>query len=420
MENKTRYHHFTFVPTQLRDSRKQIEKKYKESDQHDAERVSSFRLPRLLELIRKTPLEEINTLAQTFKKIDVMVLLYQYPYPDESNETRRKVNQVLFARYSTAVGQFAWNLFQHDWEEVFLQDLLRRIYAVDGYAFMSVDWDDSTRAEIESALSSQSGISIGLVPLFSDGKWKTTELLNILKVKKESPLEEELMYQTLLNGLDKEHLVRRDGVEFIRQKLERYPMNQYKDLVKIYLDSRTHEEFEPLLIQQAVDRLYDPRERMADWEFLSERTLDEVKRWLIVNELKKFFEKDTNKRFDYWKIYLPYIDNVLQLKDKNDPKVVFIYFKKFVVVEFGNIGAAYFYHKEGFDKWILSRTKERVFRGRSTSTKESLLKDTAREKGGTPLYINKLGHHGYFDSWTKKFTRYMREYFDGYFDYSEG
>ena len=419
MENSTRYRHFTFVPTQLRDSRKQIEKEYEESGKGLSDRLAPLRLPRLLELIRKTSLEEINEWAETLKKVDVMVLLYQYPYPNESIDTRRKINQVLIARYSAAVGQFAWNLFQHDWKDVFLQDLLRRIYSVDGYAFMSIEWDGSIRTGVETALSSQSGISDGFIPLFTGGKRKTNELLNLIKVKKDSPLEEELVYQMLLKGLDKDHLIRRDGTEFIKQKLERYPINEYKSLLRVYLEARTHDGFDPVFVKQAVDRLYDPRERIADWEFLSESTLEEVKRWLIENELKEFFEKDNNRRFEYWKIYLPYIKNVIQLKDRNDPKVAFIYFNKFVVVEFGNIGAAYFYHKEGFDEWILSRTGTKEFRAKSTLTKEALLKDTTRVKGGIPLFINKLDHRGYFDSWAKKFTKYMREYFDGYFEYNE-
>ncbi|XEC95689.1 hypothetical protein AB6A23_03695 [Paenibacillus tarimensis] len=418
MDNDGYLYHYTFPPTKLRAAREVVEHRYGDVDKDNARRLAPYRLPKLLEFIRRTPTDELETWAVTLKKSDVMVLLYQYPYPDETQDTQRKVNIVLSKRFTSSMGRYLWGLFSHDYEHVYLQDLLRRVYPVDSYAFLNPGQD--TREALVAALSNRSGIAYGLIPFFTTSKKHSKELLKSLQIKEDCPIEHFLLFEMLLAGLQYDVFIRREGEASIQRKLEKYPLEHYQQLMKVYLEARTYETFHGVILEEAIKRLHDPRERMVDWTFLSEKALSDVKRWLVVNELRKFFEGDNNRRFEYWKRYLHYIDNVTQLRGNGDPKVAFIYFRQFVVVEFGNIGSAYFYHREGFDNWILSRTTSHNFRRRSTNVKESLLKETARTMRGDPLFINKEGHFGYYETWSRKFTRHMQEYLAGNFDYSEG
>ena len=179
-------------------------------------------------------------------------------------------------------------------------------------------------------------------------------------------------------------------------------MNDYKTLMKLYIEARDYKDFHQTIMQEAIHRLYDPNERIDDWTFLSEKGLDQVKRWLMFNELKKFFDNDSNsKRFDYWKRYFDYMENVIPLKT---PLVAFIYFENFVVVEFGKIGAAYIYYKEGFEKYILTQLKNSFFKYAGESKKESLLKRTESFIGNDKLFIDKYHHQG---NWQERFDKRM-------------
>lgn len=416
MENDEYIFHFTFEPKKLSRIRHDVERRYKDIDRSIAEQLTAYRLPVLLELIRQTSPDQIESIAATLKRRDINVLLYGYPYKSESHDTKRKINIILSSRYSGGIGKYVWNLFQHEYEDVYLQDLLRRIYAVDAFEFLIPDQIPELDNYLVGALASKEGIAQGFVPLLADGEMISTKLFKNLEIKENSPLEMFLLFEMLKKGLAKDNMIKRESESLIRLRLERYALNDYQELIKIYLEARTHESFDPLLLEQAVIRLHDPREREDDWTFLNETALAEVNRWLVVNELKKFFEGDANRRFDYWERYLHYIVNVEQLKGNGNLKVAFIYFADFVVVEFGIIGAAYFYHRDGFDRWILTRTQTREFRSRSISYKEKCLKDTTKIMKETPLFIHKMSHSG---GWTVKFTRYMQHYLDGIYDYDE-
>ncbi|MCA0757009.1 hypothetical protein KP806_18265 [Paenibacillus sp. N4] len=418
MDNNTYIFNFTFTPKKLSEARKQVQKRYEDIDLLTASQISGMRLPKLLELIRRTPEAEIEALALQLKKTDIMVLLYQFPHNTESNDTQKKINLLISHRYNSMIGNYVWGIFQHDYQNIFVHDLLRRFFAVERFDFLSIN-NDAMIKRLTDALTNKSGVAHGLVHLFMDGNMKTEQLLKTIKIKSESPIEDFIMYQMLRECLKKDDVIRRDGESFICQLLDRYPMHQYQNIIKIYLEARDHEHFHPKILEQAIIRLHDPRERMADWAFLSESAFNEVNRWLLEIELKKFFEGDTNRRFEYWKKYFHYISNVVQLKGRNDPKVAFIYFNEFVVVEFGDMGASYFYHKRGFDRFILSQTTGTEFAGKSTRVKESLLKITDKIRNGESLFINRLRHIGPYETWTAKFTHHMQEYLDGYYDYSE-
>lgn len=411
MEINQYFYLFSFKPQLLMDERIRVERKYKNKAVDIIKRRGKMLLPKLLELIRSTPIEKIEELAQSLKKMEVLLLIYDdYPFPNENQETVLKINRILTSRYSIEVGKTAWTIFQHQFEEVLLQDLLRGVYHVDRFGFLLLD--DRLQERMEHAVCHKGGMVQGLTSMVLSMDMKTKDIFDKLKVEEESKLEATLMKNVLEQGLATDELINRDGTEFIVRLLDKYPMDEYKLLIRIYLEARKFNQFHANLIQQAVDRLRDPRERITDWEFLSDEAVEEVKRWLIQKKLQIIFKDDQdNKRLNYWKRFIDYMQDVELIQD---PMIAFIYFDKFVVVEYGQMGAAYFYHREGFDQIIHPISTSYSFKNsRSRTNKEAMLKVPERTRKGIPLYIDKLGHHG--RNWADKFDYYMRYYLDGVF-----
>jgi|GEM_PF-3904841 len=418
MDDKTYIFTFSFRPQKLSQARQDIENKYGDIDKLTASQLSAVRLPKLLELIRQTPEDEIEQLAHTLKKRDVMVLVYEYPFNQESYSVQKKINLVLYHHYSPSIGSMIWGGFQGEYNNVYIQDLLRRFYSKDGTSFLYSEYEEEKLTkQLMPVFMNKNGIAQGLAELMANEKMKSIEFMRMVKIKPESELEDYLVFQTLQRSLHQDGIISRDGETFVIQMLEKYPMQSYQELMKIYLEARNHEQFHARIMEQAIRRLHDPRDRDEDWAFLSEEGREEVNRWLIVARLKTI--NDEYRRFEFWKRYLLDIQDVSQLDGENDPAVLFIYFKKFVVVEFGEIGAAYFYHKKGFNKFILSRITGTEFRRKGKAAKEKALKDTEKIKRGEPLYITSLGHYGAFETWTEKFRKHISEFMYGHYDYSE-
>lgn len=403
MQNDVRFHPFFFRPKKLLEERMKIENKFKDAEKEIALLRSQIELPKLLNLIRATPFEEIAEWSKSLRKMDVLLLLYEYPYPEESDETKRKINHILTTRYVGIVGRTVWGLFQQDIVDLFLQDLIRSSYSIEKDTFLGLD--EEMLLVFGVAMGNQEGIIEGLIPYLLTMNEKSNLVLKKWKVKENSVLEETLTRKMLIEGLSEDFIIHRDGMDYVIQQLDHYPLNDYKKLLQVYLEAREYTKFHPAIMRQAIQRLLDPREYEENWRFLSKEAFSRVLRWLFSHELKKFFEKDTNSiRFNYWKRFIDYMVNVTLLKD---PFVAFIDFGPFVVVEFGNMGAAYFYHKEGFEEFILPLTKNRFGLTRSTQRKEEMLKDKDLVKQGIKLFIDKLDHRGY---WQRNFDLKMQQY----------
>lgn len=421
MDEQSYIFHFAFTPNKLSAVRKKVEEKYRDVDMLTASQISYLRLPKILEMIRNTSEDRLELLAAEFNRRDFSVLTYSYPYSKESSEVQKKINMVLASGYTPGNANMIWEKFQREYKHIYTQDLLRRFLLKDeDVSFIYSDYSEADLKEmLLPAFMHKSGIAQGLLQVMIDKDPKISEFLKTVKIKPETHLEDFLVYERLNEGLRSDSFIDKNSVSYITQVLEKYTVEQYQRLLKVYLENKNYEQFHVPILDQAIKRLHDPREHEAGWLFLGEEILAEVKRWLLQNELAIFFENDNNRRFEYWKKHLHYIYDVKQLSPPKDPSVAFIYFKEFVVVEFGEMGAAYFYHKKGFNQFILSKTTGTEFQKRSIRAKESMLKmKDFTVYRGEKLYINALGHNGNYDTWTDKFTRHLHEYMDGNYNYS--
>ncbi len=400
MNNSPRFYLFSYIPKKLIDERVSVQTKFSDAEKSVMKKRSKMNLPKLLEKIRKASYEQLHELIETLTRMDTLLLIYEYPFPEETDETKRKINEILHQKYTSLVGKTVWMLFQQDVKDPYLQDLIKKSYLREKDSFLQID--EEFLQPMSKAFNQSSDLVHELAEVLRQSKHRFKMTLTKWKVKQDSVLEERLVYHMLEKGIRDNLILKRDGIAEITNIMKRYMMNDYKTLMKLYIEARDYKDFHQTIMQEAIHRLYDPNERIDDWTFLSEKGLDQVKRWLMFNELKKFFDNDSNsKRFDYWKRYFDYMENVIPLKT---PLVAFIYFENFVVVEFGKIGAAYIYYKEGFEKYILTQLKNSFFKYAGESKKESLLKRTESFIGNDKLFIDKYHHQG---NWQERFDKRM-------------
>lgn len=395
MSSKTKFHLFSFHPKKLLTERIRVETKFGNIEEDVITMIAKDRLPKLLELIRATPFEKLEELI--YSRMDVQILLYEYPYKEESVDTRKKINRVLLLKYVPLVGRTGWELFQHDTEDLFLHDLIRNSYFLDRDYFLNIDQE--YLQPIGEAVLNKKGIVQGLSSYMATAKHAAQKVLSHWKIKEGSMLEKKIVLGMMKESRFSESIIARDSIAFVLRILKQCAMVEFKQLMKLYLEGKKHTAFHNKILERAISKLHDPRERMEDWEFLSESALNQVKRWLLSNELKRFFESDSNsERFDYWKRYIDYMEDVTLIKH---PQAAIIYFTNLVVVEFGEIGAAYFYHKDGFINTMLKKDiNSYKFRNASKSTREKLLKCSELERERYSLFITKLDHRG---GWPRRF-----------------
>lgn len=164
MEINQYFYQFSFKPQLLTEERIKMERKYKNKQADIIRQRSRMLLPKLIEIIRATPMEDVEELAHSLKKMEVLMLIYsEYPFPNENQDTRQKINRILTARYSVEVGKTAWVIFQHQYEEPYLLDLLRSIYQVDQFGFMLLD--DKIQYHMDNVMYHKSGVVQGLLLL---------------------------------------------------------------------------------------------------------------------------------------------------------------------------------------------------------------------------------------------------------------
>jgi len=415
MENNLSYiPHFTFSPKKLKEISTQVEKAYKNIDEASARKQAAMRLPKLMEIIRALPIEKVISFADGLKAIEVKVLLYEIPFAEETDTTQHKINLIITQRYTPYYATYLWDLFQNSYETKYIKELIEMIWEKSELDFLG---DEKAVQALNLIHKSTPDIILAIHTMLGSNILKLKTVFQQLRIKPKIKLSREFVYQYLINALTKNRCLELNDWEDIRSYMDDYTLDEYKQFVNVYVSARDYTQFNHEFLSYAIRRLFDPREQMRDWEFLSEDNLTKVKKWLIQNELQKFFTGDKDKRIDYWEKHMQEIDNVFQIKYQTNSRAAFIYFNQFVAVEFSPVGKVYFYHREAFDRFIFERTQTSEFNRASKTDKESILKQKTSVKNNMPFYIHDLGHYGDYTTWTNKFTNHVHAYLDGKFEY---
>lgn len=390
---------FQYQPLKLRKIANEIQEKYKEEDQISLT-LTKKKLPNLLAQIRRLNNDEstIIAYANTLKQIDINVLSSEYPFEKEDIETIEKIITIVLKRYNRLVGRRFWQHYQHLPFDSKIINVLKFCFKNDSQDFLALKPYIREKYNCLFVQPKPKKIIESMAIEIGNQKQKVHDTFKEWKVEQNSLLSYEIWYFILVHFINKLWFIKKQGIEFIRQKLESLTLDTYKEIIDKYLTGFNHADYHDELFTQVIRRLNDPRTNISRWNNISEQSIEKVKKRLIRDELYDFFEYDS-ERFNYWKRYLDHVQDVDYIVE---PPIAAMYFKEFVVVEFANVGnAAYFYERNGFAENLANKLKYNV--------PESLLKDQ-----NAPYYIQKLNHAGH---WPQRYDEYMHYYLQGYFHY---
>lgn len=413
MKGKRYFPPMFFRPLQLAEMRKQVEKKFGETGDYWLRKLSPLKLPDLLAKIRALPmdLKVIREFGHSLSRIESRLLIYEYPYYQEEKLTQKKIILVLISCYRTEIGRKAWDIFQTHVLDDYLPALLKVAFEKEDSSFLGLEAE--ARQQLSQAFAEPEQVIPALRDLLIHSKRVAEDVLASWKVKQDSVLYHTLLREMLAYGLHDDSLLNREGVSFVRTFLDKLTLEDYKQILKVYIAHRNYQSFHHELMIQAIQKLGDPRHYERAWQFLSGDELRQVKLWVMQHDLQSFFSQiKDNVRFQYWKRYLQYME---EIHHYDEVPVLCMDFGAFVVVEFGRSGAAYFYHKDGFYKVIMNKVEKLRRSYRSLRANERVFKyRKIYWLNGERLYIHSLSHH---INWQTRFDQYMLQYLRGNFDF---
>ena len=220
MNNSPRFYLFSYIPKKLIDERVSVQTKFSDAEKSVMKKRSKMNLPKLLEKIRKASYEQLHELIETLTRMDTLLLIYEYPFPEETDETKRKINEILNQKYTSLVGKTAWMLFQQDVKDPYLQDLIKKSYWREKDSFLQIDEEF---LQLMGHAFNQSGDLVhSLAEMLRQSKHRFKMTLTKWKVKQDSVLEERLVYHMLEKGIRDDLILKRDGIAEITNIMKRY------------------------------------------------------------------------------------------------------------------------------------------------------------------------------------------------------
>lgn len=395
MSNKYFFPTFYYQPRKLQTITKELVQKYKDYDQVP-NNVLERKLPNLIEAIKRLKTsEELKEFAKNLKDLEINIICTEYPYEKQDKVTVDKIIFILLERYNRIVGRRFWQHFQYILYDKNVVGMLKHAFQVEPNNFLSLS--SNIREHYNRIFSlDDEGLIDRLAHAIGQEQRSIEDSYSDWKIEEGSTLYYVLWSKILELFIGSEWFVDVQGVEVIEDRLEHLNLKNYKKIINHYLDSYDYVDYHYQLFKQLINRLGDPRENLSRWNGFTEEVIEKVKKKLFEDDLYEFLD---GERFEYWRKYTRYIDDIKIVKK---PPIAAMYFGDFVVVEFENIGnAAYFYETEGFNKYLASKIKNNVH--------ESLLKDRYAD-----YFIHRLSHS---KNWVSRFDHYMVNYLQGNFYY---
>jgi hypothetical protein len=402
MSYKFTFPTFYFKPIKLNAAAEKIKRKYPSGD-YLPEKMIHRKLPDLLAEIKALPTNKniILEFARKLKTIDINILSSAYPYETEDEDTIEKIIFILSERYNNMVGRRFWNHFQHRIRDRKLNQILVLAFQKEDNSFLGLN--KAVREKYQNVFTETDPdyILYHLALFIGRENYPVQTSFQTYKIEEDSRLANELWLLILELYIGLSGFVDREGEDSIVNSLKTLDKDRYKRIIFTYLDAYEYTEFHAKLFNQIIKKLKDPRIDERLWKDVSQIIIQKVRKYLNEKDLDAFFNRnDDYERFNYWK---KYSGDIEWIKPVEEPPVLAMYYRDFVVVEFANTGnAAYFYEKEGFKKVLSHKMKPYV--------RENSLKDTKAD-----YFITKLNHSGH---WPSRYDQYMVNYLNGNFYYS--
>ncbi len=225
--------------------------------------------------------------------------------------------------------------------------------------------------------------------LFVEYSRKNNKNINVIldefAIDNNSLLHKIIDIEYLITASKKEYL-NLDKVAFL-EKANSFSMQDQGRLFNNYLSVVSINESNIEYLKSIYSKYKTPIEnKTMFWSYISKDVIQIFLNWINVENINQVLGNDERSR--YWRRYSEYLKTTYVQEARGQ---IALDFGSFVVVEFTNIGAAYFYKKEVFD----TNFKKHFMKNHSIG--DSSLKDVS-------LMIDKLAHSG---QWQPRFDQFM-------------
>ena len=366
-------------------------------------KAAEVNLEKLLAKIKETKLSNINFLADELRKHEIIALVNNYE--EIPNELLEKVNKIILYKYDRQLVDMLWNIYLEKHNNKDLISLMSSLLSkLESY---------NDKEKILKIIFDNKSPHISFIAYYNNSNHGLFELFEILDMVIENSFTQVVAKMIFSNCEKKSFDI--ESNENLLKVFSGLKLNELYSVVENYLLTLENDEFEESIMYKIKDRLGDPREDFSTaWNEVSEKAKDNAAAWFNLKRLREFFDsiktdqREAQQRFDYWETQC---DEMVKVEFVEDKLQLFMIFKNFVVIEFGDLGnAAYFYEKNYFDqnlaKYMLN----------SNTVSNTILKKTSAARDRNKKYIEKLDHRmgerGYWqrnaDDMVKKFKKGRR------------
>lgn len=319
----------------------------------------------LLQKIDKTPYNDIRDMAFSLNNRELYILI-NYLAGDDFTIDPDKVYEIIRLRFKKKFANILWELYQNNYFKKTYVHYFTKFCNEFKEAFIELFRNEKILQFINEIVVRDDVIKFVCVNI-SKTRLDLDKFFNTFKISEKLRLGLDIKKYFYLY-CDKESYIR-SNPEVILDIIKSYNQKELLMFVENYVINVFFSEFDSKIMKYILEYNKMPENREIDffWKDVSEPVWNRCRKWYLDNLMKEHFD---GPRYNFWSQYIDYIKdfNVVR-RNKRNQAIYFIYFNKFVVVEFDPIGAAYIYKLDIF--------KQRFgpFANESSSKSDNFFKD---------------------------------------------
>jgi hypothetical protein len=373
-----------YIPKYLIEAEKSIRKRHAEMKIINIQ-DENVRINKILKEIDGLPLNDIKKFAYSIKVRDVFLLVSHFAW-NLQVKNARKIFLVIKQRYRKHFLKIFWQAFQQNYNNDYFNRYLYEILLNEkDYSILSIkaeQFENIKRWFQDDNILDNCTIS------FKENNYDLNKFSKLYNIDFSSELMISIYFEVLVNK--NQELFMKQNTSDIISMLKYFTKEKYCEFTDNYLTKLSLNDFNSSVMNNIINNIGTPNDinKKIFWDRISDSSIKKFNKWLIKNTLENFF--DDEERFLYWNKYLDVIEEVYHVKNKQQ---LFMIFKEFVAIEFGQKGnATYFYQKNYFYQYLFKYTTE------SDSRPNTFFKNK----------VNAIVHGIHIGMWQQKFDYIVR------------
>jgi len=335
---------FVFVPIKLKIQRESIDMKMRNkigsiiNQAVDSRNLQDY----IINVINNTPFGELDNLAYSLKVKELFTVVVLFSNGNKQIN-RRKAYQIINARFKKSYAKLIWNELQRYYMDKVYVNYTYMLYDNHKALFLADGLTDERAKLLKSIL-------LDADPLRASLKYIERKRITIRKFLGMFNFDYNLNFGSDLRKYAYANcsviLYSQEDEEDIVEILDKYDNTGLMAFVENYIGIVPYESLKEKIMYKINDLKGKPIDTNRDmfWSGVSGKVKDKYRRWFLEKALKQNFDK---RRFYFWMGFIDYMEDVKVVEAK---KQMFLYFPKFVAVEFGECGAVYIYDRNFFDE----------------------------------------------------------------------